>query len=218
MQSYWRRSVHPCCWMAVLSLTSLVGCDKSGEIRRYQVEAEKPLTAEPVAGNAPAANPAAAEPLAAQALPAAASPPAGDLQYEVPQGWSPGRISTMRLAAFEVRRSEKQAEVTVIRLSAAAGSLLENVNRWRNQIGLEPVGQAELDASVEKLEVAGIPSSYIRITAPEGAADTSTILAVVIPRADQTLFVKLMGDRQLAAEEQEKFEQFVRSIRFASSP
>ena len=135
-----------------------------------------------------------------------------------PEGWKAGNVSVMRLATFKIERNEKKAEVTVIRLGPAAGSWLDNVNRWRGQIGLEPIAQAELDATTEKLDVGGIESSYIRIVPPEGAGETSSILAVVIPRSDQTLFVKLIGDRGLAAEEQAKFEQFVRSMHFAGSP
>ena len=135
----------------------------------------------------------------------------------MPKGWTPGRTSAFRLAAFDLQRDGRKGEVTLIALGGSSGSLLANVNRWRGQVGLAAIGQAELEEEVRTLEVDGIRSSYVQLAGPEGADDASTILAVVIPRGDQTLFVKLTGDRSLADEEQSNFESFVKSIRFTDS-
>lgn len=226
MQSDCRRTGRLIPWIAILIFSCLSGCEKQDQIRRYQVTRDnRPAEVQSTVPEPPGGpesekaeeTPAPAGSVAPNSA-VATAPSTGGLQYELPDGWTPGKVSAMRLAAFNIQRNEKQAEVTVIRLGPVAGSLLDNVNRWRGQIGLDPIGQAELDASVEKLDVAGMECSYVRIVSPDGVEAKPTILAVVIPRPDQTLFVKLLGDRGLAAEEQTKFEQFVRSIRFAATP
>jgi hypothetical protein len=139
-------------------------------------------------------------------------------QYEVPEGWVAGRTSAFRVAAFDIRRDGQQAELTVIPLGPASGSLLDNVNRWRGQIGLGTIDQAELDATVKTLTVDGIESSFVELAPADGSDQDSMILAVVIPRPGQTVFVKLLGNRQLVAEERPSFERFVQSLHFPATP
>jgi hypothetical protein len=121
------------------------------------------------------------------------------------------------VAAFQVGRDGKSLEVTLTRLGPSAGSLLDNVNRWRSQVALAPMSADELRSSVRSLKVAGQDCDYVHIDAPHAPDGPQTVLVVVIARDDQTLFAKLMGDRELAAEEQARFEQFVSSIQFGHS-
>ena len=67
------------------------------------------------------------------------------LAYQVPAGWTQGQltisrggIQVRRNAAFEVREGDKRAEITVTSLPAESNPILSNVNRWRQQIGLDP--------------------------------------------------------------------------------
>ena len=51
----------------------------------------------------------------------------------------------MRAASFRVAGKDgKQADVSVIPLPDPAGSDLDNVNRWRGQVGLPGVSEEEL--------------------------------------------------------------------------
>jgi hypothetical protein len=58
----------------------------------------------------------------------------------------------MRYATFKL---ESGLEVSVTPLSGAAGSTLANVNRWRGQIGLGPIDEAELDTQTERIDLEG---------------------------------------------------------------
>lgn len=72
------------------------------------------------------------------------------LEWKVPDGWraeaNSGKASAMvqRYATFHVGPADQAGELTVTPLGQQVGSLLANVNRWRGQIGLKPIAEAEL--------------------------------------------------------------------------
>jgi hypothetical protein len=64
------------------------------------------------------------------------------------------------------------------------------------------------------MDFAGVAGKFVELVAPEDASPRETILGVIAIRGDQSWFVKLKGDSKLAAREKERFETFVKSIRF----
>ena len=52
----------------------------------------------------------------------------------------------MRLASFEVPYSTGSGDLSIMELSGSGGGLEANVNRWRGQIGLDPVSYTHLRA------------------------------------------------------------------------
>lgn len=166
-------------------LLALAGCREPEGIRRYRVPKE-------------------------------ASGPAPRLTYRVPEGWSSGPlvvsrggVQVRRDAAFEVARDGQRVEITVTSLPAAAGSLPANLNRWRQQMQLEPISEEEVSQQARKVPVGDTQGDYVQIFGPDQA-----ILGVVVPRNDTAWFVKLQGDRALAAREKARFEAFVASLHF----
>lgn len=137
---------------------------------------------------------------------------ANGLTYEVPEGWEVAGQKPMRLATFLVNRDAKQLEITLSRLGANPGSMLANVNRWRGQIGLGDIDQAELDEQTQTVVIDGADCPSFELDSPQGRA----IYVVVAKRPDSTLFIKMMGDRELAADEKATFQRFAESIRFNS--
>ncbi len=138
------------------------------------------------------------------------------LTFEAPPEWQPGElvlsrggISIRRDAAFIVTAGEQQAEITITALPAAAGAVLPNVNRWRAQIGLEPLTEAELREESKAISLGDSTGEYFRCIGPQQA-----ILGVVANHGGQAWFVKLQGDHDLAIQLQGQFEAFVQSIKF----
>ncbi len=136
------------------------------------------------------------------------------LRYETPTGWTPGRVDAMRQAAFEIHQDSKSAEVTVIALSASANDLLANVNRWREQVHLNPVSREELDREVKEFPVGGEKGQYVALVGPPDAQPRETLLGVICTHGDQSWFFKMKGDADLVAQERAHFETFVHSIQF----
>ena len=150
---------------------------------------------------APATAPAAAE---------------SKLGYQVPEGWTQGQltisrggIQVRRNAAFEVQEEEKRLEITVTSLPAESNPILSNVNRWRQQIGLDPIAQDDLERDARRLSVGELAADYVQINGSD-----QTILGAILVRQDTSWFIKLQGDPKLAERERERFESFVQSLVF----
>jgi hypothetical protein len=159
-------------------------------------------------------------PIAAAAPPDAPSPPgggdggSGKPTWTVPAGWqeqAPGPMQTAKFSAPDPAGGK--AEITVVVLPGDAGGTLANVNRWRGQIGLAPVGEAELNQLLTPFEVAGAQAVHLDMTA-EGAK--RRLVAAVVSRGGNTWFYKLVGDEAVVGKQKEAFLQFVRNIKYGS--
>ncbi|MCA9005785.1 MAG: hypothetical protein KDA70_10990 [Planctomycetaceae bacterium] len=145
-----------------------------------------------------------------------ANPPAAaaSIKYETPAGWQPGRSGGMRKAAFNITSGDETGEVTVIDLNGESNPLLLNINRWRDQVGLKDITEAELPQQSEQLKVGDLEATYVKLIGPEDAKPRLAILGTIFYRDNLAWFVKFTGPVKLAEQEQDRFKQFVQSIRF----
>ena len=94
----------------------------------------------------------------------------------------------------------KQADVSVVPLPGMAGSDLDNVNRWRGQVGLPGVSEAELAKLAQPVEIAGQPATlYEQAGADPGSGKKTRILAAISRRDGVAWFFKMTGDDDLVA-------------------
>src|SRR5688500_16131105 len=109
------------------------------------------------------AEPARAEAAPAPALPSPATSPSSPSTaaapsepggpWKVPAGWrQDARQRPMRFATFLIGEGDAAVEVAVSQFPGDVGGLLANVNRWRGQVGLAPVTEAELPSIVQPFE------------------------------------------------------------------
>lgn len=159
--------------------------------------------------------PGAAGPMADRTAPptsneqpaAAARPGADGFEITAPKSWEPGKASAMRKASFAVADGDMKADISVIVLPAT-NDLLDNVNRWRDQVGLSPTTAAELEKSGKKVEVSGHSGTLVELV---GKSDT--ILGAMVIKGDSAYFFKLTAPAALAGREKARFEEFVKSAR-----
>lgn len=64
------------------------------------------------------------------------------ITWTAPKDWQEEKGAGMRHATFRI--GSKGLELTVIPLGKEFGSILDNINRWRGQIGLRPITQGDL--------------------------------------------------------------------------
>ena len=117
------------------------------------------------------------------------------LQYTLPAGWEKKALSPMRVASFGISQDGKQADVSVIPLGGMAGTDPANVNRWRGQVGLGPLAEADVSKLAEKVSVGAEPADLYDLagTAP-GNGEAQRILGVILHRDDTAWFFKMTGD------------------------
>ncbi len=147
-----------------------------------------------------------------------AAPARPELTYTTPEGWQKvdrSRSAFPPVAAFEVRDGGKTAETTVTVLPGPAGGVEANVNRWRTQLRLEPVPEAELEKDLKPIDVGGTPARFVELVGPESAGPArERILGVVLVRGDSSWFFKMKGPADVVEKQKPAFEAFVRSVRF----
>lgn len=127
--------------------------------------------------------------------PAPTTSPFASLTWSEPQGWkkapSPSR---MRLVTFGVE-SLAGSECYLTVLSGKAGGEAANLERWQEQLGLAPLGEAGL-AKLERIKVLGQDVAFFEGTGTFGSGEgpkANTYLAgCLVTVEDQTLFVKFV--------------------------
>jgi hypothetical protein len=169
------------------------GCRRD-EIRVYSVGKEVPHTHAAAGGSTAEPTPTAAP----------------QVQWKVPAGWQELPANSIRVGNFAIRANNQSAEVSVIPLPGSSGTEIDNVNRWRGQIGLPAIAKEQLAS--EKINVGGIPGKFYDL---RGQGEKS-ILAAAVEREGTTWFFKMTGDASLVSEQQSNFNQFLKSVRFGS--
>lgn len=139
------------------------------------------------------------------------------LQYTLPAGWEKKALTAMRVASFSAAQDGKQADVSVIPLAGTAGTDPANVNRWRGQVGLTPLPEADLAKLAEKITIGELPAELYDLagTAP-GSGDEERILAVILHRDDTAWFFKMTGDAGVVAAQKPAFIAFLKSLTFGA--
>src|SRR5205814_8186934 len=104
------------------------------------------------------------------ALPTDSEKPA--IKWEVPAGWSSAPASAMRYASFAVEKNGEKADISVVTFPGDGGNDIDNVNRWRQQIGLPAVG-----AEVLKPMIAPVHAGNLQIDSVDMSGSNARVLA-----------------------------------------
>lgn len=137
------------------------------------------------------------------------------LTYKVPEGWSEVDPGPVRVASFKVSKDGALADISVVPLAGVAGGDLANVNRWRQQVGLEPITAEALKASAEKVEIAGGSGElYDLVGKNPGSGDAMRVLGAIQHREGTAWFFKISGDADLVAAQKPALIEFIKSVQF----
>ena len=174
------------CVLGVLVASLAGGCEEDA-IRAYQAPKDAPARIPPVAHAPPSPT------------------------WDVPNDWvaDPQPMPPL-LAAWDAG----PVRITVTRLQGAGGGILANINRWRGQLGLEPVSRYE-DQPMTPLEIAGHPAALLDL-----ASDTGRMAAVIYPREDRnaTWFFKMTGPEDDVGSRLDQFTGFTTSTILPDEP
>ncbi len=135
-----------------------------------------------------------------------------DLTWSAPATWTAKPNGAMRKGSFSVKGEGAEADLSITAFPGSTGGLLANLNRWRGQLGLAPLGENELDTNSVHLDVAGLQLVSVDFAGNTGGKPTR-ILGAIVPNGSDTWFFKLMGPDTLVANEKPAFLEFLRTIR-----
>ena len=131
------------------------------------------------------------------------------IKWQLPAGWSEVPPSAMRYASFNAGANENKVDVSIVTFPGDGGSDIENVNRWRGQIGLPPMSEAAITSQVTTLK--GGDATFAAIDIAGASART---LAAWVRRDAHVWFFKATGQNGPVEKEKQNFVKFVESVRF----
>ena len=132
--------------------------------------------------------------------------------FTAPSEWQSAPVGPFAKLTYRIANGGETGEITVSSLSASANDLLANVNRWRGQVQLPPWMPAELTSQVRVLQLGAAEGSYVDL---DGAGTSGqSILGAIAVHGDSAWFFKFKGPAPLVARERERFEAFMKSVRF----
>lgn len=196
-------------WLPLL----LLGCSRDSDITVYKVpktagpptQAALPEGHPPMGGGMPGAgNAPAPEAPAGGGMDAPASTA---LAWTDPPGWKRETGSGMRVASYKL---EGGVEVTVISLSGSGGGDLENVNRWRGQMGLPPV--QSLQGAVTEIPSGHGPAKLVEFDGA-GPQAGKRMVAALKDEHGTTWFFKMTGPSAAVAKAKPGLVQLLGSLR-----
>lgn len=121
--------------------------------------------------------------------------PERTILHEAPAGWTVQGSKPMRQLGYDLPGG---VDLSVTVLGGEAGGVAGNVNRWRGQMGLADVSEAELLAG-ERIDCFGESAYWVKFSGAYGGMSgetkgtQDTMMAVVVPMAKETIFVKCVG-------------------------
>jgi hypothetical protein len=135
-------------------------------------------------------------------------------KWAAPSHWREEAPSSMVLVNYRIADPQGgSAKVTVSSFPGDVGGALANVNRWRGQLGLEPLpGPADLEKALTPIDVEGGKAMLADMSGTDArTGNKARMIAAILPKEGNTWFFKLMGDEAAVMKEKEAFAQFVRN-------
>jgi hypothetical protein len=208
----------------VLLAALMASCEKEGPV----VEVTETRTVESLPkGPAPDATSAERfgyEQRAAAPAPAAAGPStetAGlPFTWTAPEGWQQAPERPMRVVTFTTGPN-REAECYVTILGQGGGGVEANINRWRMQMGQEPLSEERI-AALPEIAVLGRPSKWVEIrgtfTSRSGEPlENAVMLGLVCAVEEFSVFVKMTGPADVVGPQRDNFLAFCQSLTWSQS-
>jgi len=191
---------------ALAGLLVIAGCRKA-PITSYTIPHEAETVAKP------------ADNMASQAVPAASGAP--EILWTLPPDWTYQPDQTgMRKGSFAVKDKDgHEAVIAVTVFPGDVGGDLANINRWRGQVQLPPIGDADLASVMTETALPAGTFKRVDLTGSEAGADaahehSSRLIGAWLKQDNRTWFFKMIGEASLVDTQRTAFDGFLKSIHF----
>jgi hypothetical protein len=137
----------------------------------------------------------------------------GKVDWSLPKGWTQTLNGGMRFATLKPAVAGN-IDASVVVLAGTAGGELANVNRWRSQIGLPPLG-ADALASARKTIATKAGNVALFDFTSEGT-QKSRLVAGILLNNDNSWFFKMTGDAEAVGKALPDFTRLLQSLQAAA--
>lgn len=199
----------------LLAAVTLLSACRDAKVASYRVPKETPEPLPPVLTGALPTTPSAAAPGSDMASTAVTTADGDGLTWTAPAHWKPKAASAMRKGSYAVAGADgTEADMSVTAFPGDVGGTLANVNRWRGQLDLPPMAEAELESLMQHLHVGDFHIDVVEFANPQ-SSNPQRMIGAIVPFNGATWFFKLTGPDALVAREREAFLALVDSIKIA---
>jgi hypothetical protein len=198
--------------LATVSLCVFLAACRREEIRTYATPKEQAPVAAPAA-DLSKVPPTAADADAVMRNTAVTTASGPGLAWTAPAHWQTGDERPMRRATFLVTAEDgATAELAVTAFPGDVGGNLANVNRWLQQLGSQPVSEANLRQLLQHIHVGDLHIDVAELTSP-GFPPAKRVLGAIVPHQGSTWFFKMDGPDALVTREKTAFYAFLQTLR-----
>ena len=128
--------------------------------------------------------------------------------FDRPPGWEENpRPAQQRIFEFKVTEGGKTGLVTFTLMGGEGGGLAANIDRWRQQAGLEPQGEQALTRSATPMKFVGNEAWLTEAIGPERG-----IVGVIALSPQFSMFLKMDGPPSVVAAQRGAFQRFAQSF------
>jgi hypothetical protein len=131
------------------------------------------------------------------------------IKWKTSEGWSEVPPSSMRYASFSAGANGGKIDISVVTFPGEGGSDADNVNRWRQQIGLPLLTGEAMGSNFAQLKSADATFATVDITGPKART-----VAAWTRRDGRVWFFKATGPNAAVEKEKPNFVKFIQSVRF----
>ncbi len=133
-----------------------------------------------------------------------------------PPNWEPQPLSQMRQASFLVKGDNgAAADISLVSLGTAAGNVLDNVNRWLDQLGQPAITEQKLGEIAQRLTTSSGEVTVVDLAGLPKDADPAKdgrIIAAMLTKGTSTLFFKMRGNANLTEAQKGDFIKWVAAV------
>ncbi len=140
--------------------------------------------------------------------------------WTAPEDWQQAPDRAMRVVTYTAGPNQ-EVECYVAILGQGGGGVEANINRWRVQMGLEPLSEAEV-AALPVLEVLGQPSPWAEMRGSFSSQfsdpiEDALMFGLVCPVEELSVFVKMTGPADVTAPQRDNFLAFCQSLTWSQT-
>jgi hypothetical protein len=128
--------------------------------------------------------------------------------FERPPAWTENpQPEKQRIFEFHVDEAGGSALVTFTIMGGEGGGLAANIDRWRTQAGLEPLGEQGIARSATPMRFVGIDAWLV-----EAIGKDKAILGVIALSPQFSMFLKMDGPPSVVASQRDTFSRVAQSF------
>ena len=195
--------------LAFAALILLTTACRRAEVTSYRAPKEKESETAGVAAGDAATAPLAPPGMAGTPVATAGGP---GLEWTAPAEWTAKPASAMRKGSYSIPGAGgSEADFSITAFPGDVGGELANVNRWRGQLQLPPLADADVATAVTRVEHGGLQFAVVDFVAAD-PANAQRILGAIVPFAGSTWFFKIIGPDAVVAKAKPAFLDFLNTV------